>query len=129
MKIKETAENYLETIHIIRMRKGSCRAIDVCHELGFSKPTISVAMKDFRERGYILTDHEGDITLTEKGLLVAERMYERHEVLANTLIAIGVDEEHAYRDACKIEHDLSVETFDKIKEYYKKSITKKSKLK
>ena len=129
MKIKETAENYLETIYIIRNRKGSCRAIDVCHELGYSKPTVSVAMKDFRENGYILTDHEGDITLTEKGLVVAEKMYERHEILANTLIAIGVDEENAYRDACKIEHDLSVETFDKIKEYYKKSIDKKSKKK
>ena len=118
MKIKESAENYLEAILMIAKQKGSVRSIDIANELNFSKPSISVAMKHFREEGYINMDSEGSITLTDKGQAIAERVYERHQVIANLLIAIGVDKDVAYEDSCKIEHDLSDETFNKIKEFF-----------
>lgn len=120
MKIKESAENYLEAILKIGKEKGSVRSIDIANELCFSKASISVAMKNFREEGYINMDADGLITLTDKGKAVAERVYERHEVIASLLIAIGVDEQVAYEDSCKIEHDLSDETFNKIKEFFEK---------
>ena len=120
VKIHEAAENYLETIYIVKKRLGYCRSIDVCNELGYSKPTVSVVMKDFRQNGYVVIDSHGDITLTEKGLKVAERMYERHQLLGKMLIDLGVDDETAYADACNIEHDLSEESFSKIKEHYSK---------
>lgn len=118
MIIKESAENYLETIYMLNKKNGHVRSIDVANELGFSKPSISVAMKGFREDGYVNVDHEGLITLTEKGIAVAERVYERHQVIASALIALGVDENIAYEDSCKIEHDLSDESFEKIKAYF-----------
>lgn len=120
MKIKESAENYLESILIIKNRKGFVRSIDVANELGVSKPSVSVAMKNFREEGYIKIDEEGSISLTEKGLSVAEGIYERHRAIASLLISLGVDEETAYEDSCKIEHDISEKTFEKIKEYLSK---------
>ena len=118
MIIKESAENYLETIYMLNKKNGHVRSIDVANELGFSKPSISVAMKGFREDGYINMDHEGLITLTEKGIEVAERVYERHQVIAKALIALGVDEHTAYEDSCKIEHDLSDVSFKKIKAFF-----------
>ena len=118
MKIHEAAENYLETILIINNRQGHCRAVDICNELKYSKPTVSVVMKQFREDKYIATDKDGKIALTEKGLSIAKRMYERHELLAAALISIGVSKETAYEDACKIEHDLSDESFSAIKNYF-----------
>ncbi len=118
MRIKESAENYLEAILMIGKEKGSVRSIDVANELSFSKPSVSVAMKNFREEGYINVDADGLITLTDKGKAVAERVYERHQVIANVLIALGVDKDVAYEDSCKIEHDLSDETFSKIKEFF-----------
>lgn len=118
MRIKESAENYLEAILKIGKEKGSVRSIDIANELSFSKPSVSVAMKNFREEGYINVDADGLITLTDKGKAVAERVYERHQVIANVLIALGVDKEVAYEDSCKIEHDLSDETFSKIKEFF-----------
>ncbi len=118
MRIKESAENYLEAILKIGKEKGSVRSIDIANELNFSKPSVSVAMKNFREEGYINVDADGLITLTDKGKAVAERVYERHEVIASLLIAIGVDKDVAYEDSCKIEHDLSDETFSKIKEFF-----------
>lgn len=117
MKIKESAENYLESILIIKNKKGYVRSIDVANELSVTKPSVSVAMKKFREDGYITVDKDGMISLTEKGMEVATRMYERHQVIAKALIALGVDEETAYEDSCKIEHHISDLSFDKIKEY------------
>lgn len=120
MLIKESAENYLEAILMIKKQKGFVRSIDVANELGFSKPSVSVAMKHFREEGYIVIDGEGSISLTEKGLAIAERVYERHNIIARALISLGVDEKIAYEDSCKIEHDISVESFEKIKEFLEK---------
>ena len=115
MNIHESGENYLEAILMIRNRTGGCRAIDVARELGFSKPSVSIMMRELREKGFIQIDESNDITLTKEGSAVAESIYERHEVIAHLLMAIGVPEETAYLDACKIEHDLSPITFEKIK--------------
>ena len=121
MLIKESAENYLEAILMIKREKGFARSIDVANELGFSKPSVSVAMKNFREEGYITIDSDGNISLTAKGKKIAERVYERHNVIARVLIALGVDEEIAYEDSCKIEHDISQQSFEKIKEFLDKN--------
>lgn len=120
MKIKESAENYLETILIIKKEKGYVRSIDIANELGVTKPSVSVAMKAFREEGYITVDEAGGISLTEKGMEIANRVYEKHEIIATALMAIGVSEKTAYEDSCKIEHDISNETFEKLKEYLSK---------
>ncbi len=120
MKIKESAENYLETILMLKNKKGSVRSIDIARELDFSKPSVSVAMKSFREEGLITVDEDGSISLTEKGRSIAEAVYEKHQIIAKALMALGVSEEVALEDSCKIEHDLSPESFLKIKEYMKK---------
>ena len=120
MKIKESAENYLETILMLGNKNKYVRSVDVANELGFSKASVSVAMKSFREEGYIVIDNDGGIALTEKGLHIAERMCERHNVIARALMAIGVSAENAYADSCKIEHDISEESFEKIKEFLSK---------
>ena len=120
MVIHESAEDYLEVILILKERIGLVRSIDIVNEMQFKKPSVSVAMKKLRENGYILTDHDGFITLTDKGLEVAERIYERHKVLTSVLISLGVDPETAAADACKIEHDLSDQTFTKLKEHIEK---------
>lgn len=120
MKIKESAENYLETILILKKKNGHVRSIDVATELGFTKPSVSVAMKNFREEGYIVTDADGGILLTDKGMEIAERVYERHDLIARALILIGVDEQTAYEDSCKIEHDISQQTFEKLKSFIEK---------
>lgn len=117
MKIKESAENYLESILIIKNKKGYVRSIDIANELSVTKPSVSVAMKKFREDGYVTVDKDGLISLTEKGMDVANRMYERHQVIAKALITLGVDEETAYEDSCRIEHHISDISFNKIKEY------------
>lgn len=116
LKIQESAENYLETILILKKRNGSVRSIDIATEMGFSKPSISVAMKQFRENGYITVQDDGVIELTSEGLTIAENVYERHRLLTEYLMAIGVSKETAEHDACRIEHVLSPETFDKLKE-------------
>ena len=120
MVIKESAENYLEAILMIKRKKGNVRSIDIANQLNFTKPSVSVAMKSFREEEYITMDHDGNITLTEKGLVIAQKVYERHEVIAKALIALGVSEDIAYEDSCKVEHDISQETFDRLKDYLKK---------
>lgn len=120
MQIKESAENYLEAILMIKKEKGNVRSIDVANHLNFTKPSVSVAMKSFREEGYVTMDNDGSINLTQKGMEIAEKVYERHEVIAKALMALGIDEEVAYEDSCKIEHDISQQTFDKIKEHLKK---------
>lgn len=117
MKIHESAENYLETILILGKRLGPVRSIDIATELEYTKPSVSVAMKNLRENGYIKVDADGYITLTESGREIAETMYERHTVLTNCLIAIGVDERTAVEDSCRIEHVISRETFEKIREF------------
>lgn len=121
MIIKESAENYLEAILMIKKKKGYVRSIDIANELGFTKASVSVAMKNFRETGYVVTDESGGITLTEKGVEIAESMLKRHQLIAEILIAMGVDEKTAYEDSCKIEHDLSEQSFLKIKEFYEKT--------
>lgn len=121
MIIKESAENYLEAILMLKKKKSNVRSIDVANELNFTKPSVSVAMKNFREDGYIVIEPDGNINLTEKGMQVAERVYERHQVIAKALMLLGVDEETAYEDSCKIEHDISEQTFEKIKEFLEKN--------
>lgn len=120
MQIKESAENYLEAILMIQNRKGHVRSIDIATELNFTKPSVSIAMKHFREEGYITVDDSGGLHLTDKGLAIAERIYERHQILAQALMTLGVDEKTAYEDSCKIEHDISETSFQLIKSYLKK---------
>lgn len=120
MKILESAENYLETILVLKNEKGHVRSVDVANELGFTKPSVSVAMKSFREEGYVTVDTDGFISLTDKGLEIAERVYERHEIIAKALISLGVCEETAYEDSCRIEHYISCESFEKLKQYMEK---------
>lgn len=117
MKIQESAENYLETIYILHKKTGSVRSIDVVNHLGFSKPSVSNAMKQFRENGYVTVDDGGFITLTDLGLEVAEKMYRRHELLTKVLISLGVSEDTAKEDACRIEHYLSDESFEAIEKH------------
>jgi Mn-dependent DtxR family transcriptional regulator len=115
MKIQESAENYLETILMLKKRNGYVRSIDIAEELDFSKPSVSVAMKNLRENGYIGIDENGHITLQEKGLEIAEKIYERHTLLSEWLIALGVTPKTALEDACRIEHVISAESFAAIK--------------
>lgn len=115
MKIQESAENYLETILILQRQKGAVRSIDIANELEYSKPSISVAMKNLREHGYIHMDGDGFISLTESGRKIAETMYERHTWISNWLVSLGVDEKTAVQDACRIEHVISQDSFDAIK--------------
>ena len=119
MNIYESAENYLEAILSLREAHGMVRSIDIANHLHFSKPSVSVAMKKLRESGYIEMDREGFITLCPAGEEVARRIYERHRLLTAFFIRLGVDPEVAAADACKVEHDLSEETFQKIKEHAK----------
>ena len=114
MKILESAENYLETILSLKNKSGSVRSIDIANALSVSKPSVSVAMKKLRENGYIQMDEENLITLTPQGEEIAGRMYSRHQALTRFLMQIGVPEEIAREDACKIEHDISPETFRAI---------------
>lgn len=118
LQIHESAENYLETILILHNRLGMVRSIDIATELGFSKPSVSVFMKNLRENGYILVDKDGYITLTDAGRAIADKIYERHQMIAGILMALGVDEETAYRDSCKIEHDISDKSFECMKQHY-----------
>ena len=123
-KLQESGEMYLETILILTNRMNYVRSIDVVEYMGYSKPSVSVAMKHFRENGYVTMDDGYFLRLTEKGSAIAEQIYERHVILAKLLMAIGVDEKTAFEDACKIEHDLSPETFERLKERYQKLLEK-----
>lgn len=115
LKIKESAEDYLESILILKNKLGNVRSIDIVNYFDYSKPSISVAMKNLREDEYIEMDGKGYITLTEKGRIIAEKMFERHTLLTDWLISIGVDEKIAAEDACRIEHVISEESFEAIK--------------
>lgn len=119
MIIGESAENYLETILILNSKKGSVRSVDVATELGFSKPSVCVAMRNLREHGFITTDSDGLIKLTESGREIAERVFRRHETITGWLKMIGVSDDQAAIDACRIEHVISQESFDCLCEYMK----------
>lgn len=123
-KLYESGENYLETILILKNRGVSVRSIDIVHEMELSKPSVSRAMGILREGGFITVDANGYITLTSEGNEVAERIYERHRVLTEWLVDIGVSEKTAAEDACKIEHDISVESFEKLKEHLRQKHNK-----
>ena len=120
MKIHESAENYLETILVLHQRKGSVRSIDIANELEFSKPSVSVAMKNLRLKGYIEMDASGLIHLLPEGRAIAEAVLEKHRLMTRFLMALGVREEVAAEDACRIEHVLSDESFEAIKEHARK---------
>ena len=120
MNIHESAEDYLECIHMETLKRGFVRSIDIANALGYSKPSVSVAMKNLEANGYIWRDEDRFLHLTEAGQAIALRIYERHETLAAILMKLGVDKEIAYKDACKIEHDLSDEAFALIRERSKK---------
>ena len=114
MNIYESAEDYLEQILMLLEKKGHARSVDVAEGLHFSKPSVSVAMKKLRENGYIKMSPDGMISLTDQGYAIARKIYDRHQALTKYLIQIGVPEDIARKDACKIEHDLSDESFDAI---------------
>lgn len=117
MALQESGEMYLETILILTRRSSAVRSIDIVEYMGYSKPSVSRAMGLLREGGYIAMDAGGYITLTEAGREIAENIYERHTVLSRFLVQIGVDEETAAEDACKMEHVISARTFDALKRY------------
>ena len=118
MTVRESGEMYLEAILVLAKKSGYVRSIDVSEYLGYSKPSVSRAMGILREGGYILMEKDGAITLTDSGKKLAETIYERHTVLSELLIRLGVDEKTATDDACRIEHVISDESFQAIKQYY-----------
>ncbi len=118
MDVHESGEMYLEAILVLSKQSGFVRSIDVGEYLGYSKPSVSRAMGILRKGGYVLTDKDGSITLTEKGLALAETIYERHTVLTKLLVYLGVQEEVASTDACKLEHAISDESFQAIKRFF-----------
>ena len=117
MRILESSEDYLEAMLMMQERFGYIRSIDIANELNVTKPSVSYATKRLRQNGYITMDKEGLITLTESGLAIAERVYERHKTLSSFFMKLGVDEETALEDACKVEHDLSEQTYEAIKRH------------
>lgn len=117
MNIYESAEDYLERILQLQEKQERVISLDIANSMNFSKASVSRAMKNLRENGYILVDGSGAITLTKKGYLIANSIYERHKTIAKVLMMLGVSEENAYKDACKIEHDLSEETYSAIKKH------------
>ena len=117
MKVHESAENYLETILVLGLKGERVRSIDIVNELEYSKPSVSIAMKNLRTKGYITMDADGYITLTGKGRKIADSMYERHVAISNWLVFLGVDRKTAVRDACKMEHAMSEKSFLAIKNH------------
>lgn len=118
MTIHESAENYLEAILVLQQEKGVVRSIDVAQHMQFTKPSVSRAMTLFRQNGYVTMDQGGFIELTESGREIAERIYERHRLLTEWLVRLGVPQSIAAEDACRIEHDISKETFDCLKAFF-----------
>ena len=119
MALKPSGEMYLESIYQLLEKKSSVRSIDIAEFMGFSKPSVSRAIGNLKKENYILVDKEGFITLTDKGALAAQKVFERHTVLSRALMLLGVDSETAAEDACKIEHVISDKTLDAIKKYIK----------
>ena len=120
-RLLESGENYLETILILREKGIAVRSVDIANELGFSKPSVSRAVKNLKDGGFITVNENGYIFLTEKGEENARIIYERHQIISAWLIEIGVDEKTALEDACRIEHDISAVTFEKLKKYISSS--------
>lgn len=120
MELFKSGEDYLERILILRNKIGNVRSIDIVNDMHFSKPSVSIAMKKLKESDFITFSDDGFISLTKKGEEIASKIYERHILLTKLLITFGVDEKIAREDACKIEHDLSSETFEAIKKYFDK---------
>lgn len=117
MRSNESTENYLETILILSKKKPVVRGVDIAEELGFKKPSVSVAMKHLREQEHIVVSKEGFIQLTDSGKEIAEMIYERHQILSYALMQLGVDEKTALEDACRIEHVISADSFQAIKKH------------
>ena len=117
MAVSEAIENYLETIYILSQQQNEVHAIDICSYLSYSRPTVSIVLRQMREHGLVTVNEDNHIFLTEEGHRIASRIFERHEVLTQMLTQLGVSHETAVRDACKIEHDLSDETFEAIKRH------------
>ena len=126
MQIRASAEDYLETILLLSKKTGAVRSIDIVNDMGFTKPSVSVAMKKLRSSAMIMVDNDGYITLTKKGEKAAEKVYERHSTLYDWLVSLGVDEKTAAGDACRIEHVLSEDTFLAIKKMFER-LARKSK--
>lgn len=122
MVIHESAEDYLESILVLKERRGVVHSIDIVNELGYSKPSVSIAMKKLRENGYISMSPDGSITLNESGLAIASRVYDRHKTITRLFTLLGVSPDAAAEDACKVEHDLSDEAFAKIREFVEQHI-------
>ncbi len=122
MEIHESGEDYLEQILMLSEKQGQVRSIDIATSMGVSKPSVSNAMKKLRLGGLIRVDGDGFITLTDGGMEIAAKIYERHRVLAAVLISLGVDEDTAFEDACKIEHDISEDSFRRIQQHYRAHI-------
>ena len=120
MAVSEAIENYLETIYILSQQQSEVHAIDICSYLSYSRPTVSIVLRQMREHGLVTVNEDNHIYLTEEGMKIATHVYERHEVLTRMLMMLGVSKETALHDACKIEHDLSDETFDAIKRHLEK---------
>lgn len=118
MHSNESSENYLETILMLSEKLPVVRSVDIANELGFKKSSVSIAMKNLREKGHIIVSDAGFITLTESGRHIAEMIYERHKLLSECLVKLGVPEEIASEDACRVEHIISPETFEAIKKFY-----------
>ena len=126
MALQESGQMYLETIYVLLQKSNRVRAIDVCEQLGYSKPSVSRALGILKSGEYITVDQDGFIAMTESGREVAEKVYERHTVLSGLLTALGVSEEIASEDACRIEHIISDESFEAIKRYLEQTQSKKS---
>ena len=121
--IHESAEDYLESILILQEQCGQVRSIDIVNRLGYSKPSVSIAMKKLRENGYISMAGDGTITLSDSGMEIASRVYQRHRVITELFTLLGVDRQQAAEDACRVEHDQSQETFDRIREFVREHRT------
>ena len=127
MNIHKSAEDYLERILILQKEGNIVKSIDMAHSMNYSKPSISRAMKNLRENGYIEINSSGAIILTDKGLAIAEKMYERHTLLATYFMSLGVSQKTAFIDACKLEHDMSDETFNALKKHAQNNIQQNKK--
>ena len=121
MQLQESGEMYLETILILSQKSGTVRAVDICNEMGFSKPSVSRAMGLLKDGGFVEVAANGSITLTTDGLVTAQKIYARHTILTKMLLELGVDEEHATEDACRMEHVISDTTFEAIKNHVKEN--------
>lgn len=121
MPIQESGEMYIETIYVLEKRNGALRSIDICEEMGYSKPSVSRAIGILKKNGFIEVDRKGFITLTQSGKELAERIYERHTIISRFLTSLGVDEATAAEDACKMEHIISDDSFEAIKRFSQKN--------